>query len=287
MAICGLSPGAVQPARFGNRGEAMESDQLEYCQAVAREAGELLRAMQPQVTAREKGPADLVTQADTAAQRLIFERLQGRFPQYAFLGEEDLGDGAAALTPEQPTWVVDPLDGTTNYVHGLDNYAVSIALCRSDRAELGVVFDPVRQECYSAERGKGAWLNGRPIHPSRIEHLAQALVATSFPARVRPESPEVARFLAVLYQAQSVRRMGSAALNLAYVASGRLDGYWATSVKIWDIAAGALLVEESGGTMTGITGQPFTLADPRFVAAATSALQGELLQAIDSAGSMD
>lgn len=256
----------------------MLADELDLAREVAVQAGEVLRTMQSQVAAREKAPADLVTEADLASQQLIRQRLEGAFPQYGFLGEEQGGaDQGSAHRAADWCWLVDPLDGTTNYVHGLDNYSVSIALRYRDRVELGVVFDPTRQESFWAIRGQGAWLDGVAVRPSDVQQLDEALVAASFPARVTPNSDEVQRFLAVLYRAQAVRRLGSAALNLAYVACGRLDAYWASSVKIWDVAAASLLVEEAGGVLTSLGGGAFSVDDPQFVAASTPSLHTQLL----------
>jgi myo-inositol-1(or 4)-monophosphatase len=242
----------------------------------ARSAGDLLRRMQSRVSAREKGPADLVTEADLAAQEVIRSILLEATPDFAFLGEEDQDDQADSARQAELTWVVDPLDGTTNYVHGLDNYCVSLALCDQVRPLLGVVFDPVREELYWATRGEGAYLNGSRLRSSGQRQLEQALMAASFAARVARNSPEISRFVEVLHHCQAVRRFGSAALNLCYVAAGRLDGYWATSTKAWDVAAGVLCVEEAGGTVTGIDGRPFQWKHPHLVAAATESLQFDL-----------
>jgi myo-inositol-1(or 4)-monophosphatase len=247
----------------------------------AREAGRILRRMQAGISAREKGPADLVTEADLAAQAAIEQILTTEYPSFGFLGEESPPtDALSAGRPEAPLWIVDPLDGTTNYVHGLDNYCVSIALRDRGELVLGLIFDPVRDQVFSAIRGGGAFRDGRPLRTSGTRDLTQALVAASFAAKVPPESPEVARFVQVLHRARAVRRLGSAALNLAYVAAGNLDGYWATSVKIWDIAAGWVLVREAGGVLSGLDGMAPDPARPQFAAAATPELQAELLRTL-------
>jgi myo-inositol-1(or 4)-monophosphatase len=251
----------------------------EVAEQAARSAGRLLCQMQNGISAREKGPADLVTEADLAAQRAIRSILLEATPQFGFVGEEDdehrqeaQGDGTEFC------WIVDPLDGTTNYVHGLDNYCVSVALRRASRVVLGIVFDPVREEMYAAIEGKGACMNGRVLETSSQRRMDLALLAASFAARVPRNSPEIGRFVEVLHRCQAVRRLGSAALNLCYVAAGRLDGYWATSVKSWDVAAGTLCVQEAGGTVTGLDGSPFCLRRPHLASAATADLHAELLE---------
>lgn len=246
------------------------------CEA-ARAAGDVLREMQGAVATREKGPADLVTDADLASQQLIRQILTSNHPEFGFVGEEGTHDDLKATLMNETCWVVDPLDGTTNYIHGLDNYSVSIALQRNGRVALGVVFDPVRNELFSVVAGQGAELNHSPLSTSGIERLDRSLIAASFPPKVAPESPEISRFVRMLCRAQAVRRLGSAALNLCYVAAGRLDGYWATSVNAWDVAAGALMVQEAGGTLTQIDGSPLRLDEPRLVAAASRSLHGEMV----------
>src|SRR5262249_39408329 len=159
--------------------------------------------------------------------------------------------GLAGLDAEY-CWVVDPLDGTTNYVHQLPHYAVSIALVERGRPIVGVILDPVHNECFAAQRGRGATLNGHAIRTSRAQELSQALVAASFAAQVVPGSRELDQFVAAVLECQAVRRTGSAALNMAYVACGRMDAFWALSTKAWDVAAGAVIVEEAGGVVSAI-----------------------------------
>ncbi len=232
--------------------------------------------MQNGISAREKAPADLVTEADVAAQREIRSILLAATPEFGFVGEEDRDDQAGWIGSSEFCWVVDPLDGTTNYVHGLENYCVSVALRRGQKPVLGVVLDPVRDELFWAIEGQGAFLNGRVLRTSAQQRLDQSLMAASFAARVPRNSPEIGRFVEVLHRCQAVRRLGSAALNLCYVAAGRLDGYWATSAKAWDVAAGVLCVEQAGGQVTAIDGGPFCLQYPTLIAAATAPLHAEL-----------
>ena len=267
----------MQGARMDDQWDELR----QVAQRAARAAGELLCQMQNGVNVREKAPADLVTEADLASQETIRSILLEATPQFRFLGEEDDQPQVALVSDEhQFCWVVDPLDGTTNYVHGLDNYCVSIALCRGARVVLGVVFHPAREESFWAIEGHGARLNGQVLRTSSQRRLDQALMAASFAARVPRNSPEIGRFIEVLHRCQALRRFGSSALNLCYVAAGRLDGYWATSVKAWDVAAGALCVQEAGGILTGLDGSPFCLQRPRLVSAATPQLHAELLKVL-------
>ncbi len=257
------------------------------CEEAARAGGAVLLDWRKRFTVREKGPADLVTEADLASQEAIRRLVIGRFAEHAFLGEESPaeqpiaasgGQSSGRVESAQWTWVVDPLDGTMNYVHGLAQYAVSVAVLRQGRPEAGCVYDPVADECYTAQRGHGAWLNGEPIRASGQTDLGQSLVAVSFPAKVDANSRELSDFLKVLPACQAFRRMGSAALNLCFVAAGSLDAYWATSTKIWDIAAGALIVEEAGGTMTSLSGGPLSLAEAKFVAAGSVPLNRRIVE---------
>jgi myo-inositol-1(or 4)-monophosphatase len=222
---------------------------------------------------REKGPADLVTEADLASQQTIHGYLLAAYPDHDFLGEE----GAPQTSRRPYRWIVDPLDGTTNYAHHLPQFCVSVALENEGRVLVGAIYDPVSKECFTAAAGAGAYLNGRRISVSRVTELSAALAAVSFPARVPRGSPLIADFVEMLHQAQAIRRMGSSALNLAYLSAGRLDAYWATDTKVWDVAAGWLLVQEAGGIVTGLGGKRCDLKKPSFVAAATPQLHEQVL----------
>ncbi len=251
------------------------------CEQAARAGGEVLKRMQGQITVREKAPADLVTDADLSSQRTIRRLLLDVFPNHGFLGEETLPEGASDGSESADfMWIVDPLDGTTNYVHGMDNFCVSVALRQQDQIVVGVIYDPSREECFVATQGNGAFCNGRRIHCSSISALDQALVAASLPARVAPGSAEVARFLNVMYECQAIRRLGSAALNLCHVAAGRMDGYWANSIQTWDVAAGFLMVREAGGVITRIDGEPFEIDRPRLAAAGNATLHAQLISTL-------
>lgn len=260
----------------------------EVCEAAARAGGEVLRGWLGRIRAREKGRNDLVTEADVESQQVIQQLVLTRFPEHLFLGEESTDEGRPdlrqAFESDTPVWIVDPLDGTTNFVHGLPAFSVSVAVSQRGRTVAGVVYDPIADECFSATAGGGAFLNGEAIRVSDCRSLDQALVAASFSAHVERDSPEIRRFVEVMMRCQAIRRFGSAALNLCYVAAGRLDGYWATSVKAWDVAAGCLILAEAGGQVTHIDGRPFSLLDPRFASSATESLHGELVEVLKAAG---
>ena len=220
----------------------------------ARRAGRVLaeRFHEPRTISFKSG-IDLVTDADRASETVLLAWLRERHPEHAILSEES---GASAGSRYR--WIIDPLDGTTNYAHQLPHFSVSIAVEGEGEVQVGVVYDPMRDELFTAVRGRGATLNGRPIRPSATDRLDRALLCTGFPYDVRehPEGPAglIARFLGV---SQGIRRLGSAALDLSYVASGRYDGYFEFSLKPWDIAAGALIVSEAGGMVGRIDGAPY------------------------------
>lgn len=205
-----------------------------------------------------KGAIDLVTDADRASEELIESTITSRFPHHRFIGEETTFlSGDTPADSELYSWIVDPLDGTTNYTHRYPHFAVSIALEHAGKVILGVVYDPMRDELFVAERGDGATLNGAPIDVSKIDTLERSLLGTGF-AYSDAERHENARIWnGFLTLSQGVRRDGSAALNLCYVACGRLDGFWERPLNAWDLAAGSLLVEEAGGVVSGYEGTPF------------------------------
>jgi myo-inositol-1(or 4)-monophosphatase len=230
----------------------------------ARDAGRLLLAeVSGHRRIRYKGsPTNLVTEMDARAEALILERLRAAFAEDAVLSEEAGARGGRSGR----RWIVDPLDGTTNYAHGVPIFAVSIALEVDGEVRLGVVYDPSRDELYVAERGAGARLNDAPIAVSAAGTLDESLLATGFPYDVRRTRANLAEFAAFTLQARAVRRLGSAVLYLAWVAAGRLDGYWELSVGPWDVAAGMLLVEEAGGRVTDLAGGRLDLGAPAIVA---------------------
>lgn len=261
------------------------------CDAAER-AGQILLDWRHRFKAQEKGPRDLVTEADLAAQEAIRATIAKAFPAHDFLGEEDAAKRKSQGLPPIPErqsdfrWIVDPLDGTTNYVHRLPGYAVSIALQIGNELELGVIFDPLGKECYVAERGKGATRNGERLQASGCTDLGQALVAVSFSAHVTRESLEIRRFTELLLASQSIRRMGSAALNLCHVAAGQLDAYVATSIHAWDVAAGLVILQEAGGYAASLTGGPLSLERPEMLAGSTKPLVDAMVAVIQGADAM-
>lgn len=264
------------------------ADYQRICDKAARAGGDVLRDWRGRFAVREKGPADLVTEADLASQDTIRQIVLGAFPDHGFLAEEGfVADESPRIAGQKNDlrWIVDPLDGTTNYVHGVPNYAVSIALERNGDPLVGTVYDPTADECFSAAAGHGATCNGKTLHVSDVGRLSEAMIAVSFSAKVDRGDQEIGDFIEVMLKAQATRRMGSSALNLCYVAAGRFDAYWATTTKIWDIAAGALLVREAGGQITAIDGGPLILERPQFIAAATPALHRELRELLELARS--
>jgi len=221
----------------------------------ALEAGRIhLQYFRRALDVRKKGPIDLVTAADLEVERTFRARIARECPGHVVIGEEA---ESAAAAPGRCRWIIDPLDGTTNFAHGLALFCVSIALEIDGQLALGVVYDPVGEELYTAERGGGARLNGRPLAVSTRGELIDALLCTGFPYAVRDgRARQVRVFEAFLTRARAVRRLGSAALDLCYVAAGRFDGFWEEELHPWDVAAGALIVAEAGGTVTGYDGQP-------------------------------
>lgn len=249
-------------------------DYAQTAEEAARRAGHVLRAWSSKFTVREKSRSNLVTEADEASQAAIFQFIHGRYPNHRFCGEE----GLSVEEGNSPyRWVIDPLDGTTNYVHGFPYYAVSIGLEHQGEMIVGAIFDPVRDDMYLAVRGEGASLNRRPLHCSDVTELGQALVIASLPVATSAHDEAVRRFLKVLPAAQTVQRTGSAALNLANIAAGRVDGFWSTSLKPWDMAAGILLVEEAGGRISKIDGSRFQLEEPDLLATNGSQIHEQLL----------
>jgi myo-inositol-1(or 4)-monophosphatase len=203
----------------------------------------------------KKGVIDLVTEVDLDVERMFRDLIAERFPDHQILAEEF---GGAAAAPPGPCWVFDPIDGTANYAHGVPIFCSSLALEIDGVPELAAVYDPNRKELFTAERGGGAFLNGRPLHVSRADRIVDAMLVTGFPYDVHSRVDEiVGLFAAFVGQARAVRRLGSAAIDLCWVAAGRMDGFWESDLKPWDIAGGALIVAEAGGSVTRIDGSAF------------------------------
>jgi myo-inositol-1(or 4)-monophosphatase len=230
---------------------------LDVAREAARRGAAVLEEWRQRFQVREKARADLVTEADLASQRTIREFLLSQFPEHAFLGEEADGSSTVTPAPDRPTWIVDPLDGTTNYVHDFPLYCVSIGLQLGGELVVGVVFEPARQEMFTAARGLGAWLGTRRLHTTQTGRLEEALLATGFPPDLRGQERMLDWWRHFSLRAQSVRRTGSTALNLAYLAAGRFDGYWAFDNHVWDVAGGTVLVREAGGEITNVDGSPY------------------------------
>lgn len=237
---------------------------LELAIRAAREAGELLRAnIGRDFEVRKKGPIDLVTDVDIASERLIKGLIATHYPRHAVLGEETGVSGPEA----EYMWIVDPLDGTTNYAHGYPCFCVSIAVERRGEMVLGVIYDPTRDELFVAERGAGATLNSRRIRVSDTAPLKQSLLVTGFPYNITARQfTNLEHFKNFSVYAQAVRRDGSAALDLCYVACGRFDGFWELALSAWDTAAGTLIAAEAGGRVTAFEGRPFDVRRPEVVA---------------------
>jgi len=245
--------------------------------AIAREAGALLlRYFQQKLKIEYKGDADLVTAADRASEALIRERVAKQFPTHDVLGEEQgLNDRGGEYR-----WYVDPLDGTTNFAHGYPVFCVSLAMERRTGAEAkrvaAVVYDPTRDELFTAEEGRGAQLNGEAIHVSRMANLKECLVSTGFPSHKRHKNPNIHFYHQITLRTHGVRRAGSAALDLCNVACGRFDGFWEFNLNPWDTAAGVLIVEEAGGKASRYDGSPFEI-DSRETLASNGLVHDALL----------
>lgn len=262
----GERPGQGSPGEAEARVLAVNLEEAyQFTVQLAREAGAVLRERYGQAhTVEHKGPTDLVTEADHLSEALILNRIRERYPDHDILSEES---GLQARSGGY-RWIVDPLDGTTNFAHGLPLFSVSIALEVDGELATGAIYDPVADELFSAARGQGARLNGEPLRVSTVERLRDALLVTGFPYDLwrDPAENNLGYFAAFAQKTQGVRRLGSAALDLAYVAAGRFDGYWELKINAWDIAAGALLVQEAGGQLSGLDGGPFRVDGGRILA---------------------
>lgn len=241
-------------------------------QEMAREAGALLLSYFGKVAIEYKGDVDLVTAADRSSEELIVSRIRKQWPEHDLVGEE----GSRRETGSDFLWYIDPLDGTTNFAHGYPVFCVSIALEYRKERVAGVVFDPTRDEMFVAEKGAGARLNDQSMQVSKTSRLAESLVATGFPSHKRHKNPNIHFYHQITLRSHGVRRAGSAALDLCYVACGRYDAFWEFNLNSWDTAAGVLLVQEAGGRVTNFAAGPFSI-DSREVLASNTLLHDELV----------
>ena len=241
---------------------------------IIREAGALLMSyFQRRIGYEYKGDVDLVTEADRASEKFITDRLRSRWPKFGILGEE----GTKSDLDAEYRWLVDPLDGTTNFAHAYPVFCISIALVRGEELLAGFLYDPTRDEFFAAEHGAGAKLNGQAMHVSRTTTLSESLLGTGFPSHKRHKNPNVHFYHQLTLRSHGLRRAGSAALDLANVASGRYDGFWEFNLNPWDTAAGVLLVREAGGIVTRFDGSPFLL-NSKEVLASNSIIHQELME---------
>lgn len=253
---------------------------LDLLESLARKAGDILRAGQENgFEVAYKGEIDLVTEVDRQSESFLLTEIQRLFPSHRIIAEETgevQGDCDCA-------WYIDPLDGTVNYAHGVPFFAVSIAYAAGGQVQVGVVYDPMRDECYTAQRGKGAWLNGRRIKVSNQTRLDQSLLVTGFPYDIRTNpANNLDHYIRFSLCSQGVRRLGSAALDLCYVAAGRFDGFWEIRIKSYDIAAGGLIAAEAGAKVTKVDGDPDYLTPPISILAAPPAIHAQMLSQLSS-----
>jgi myo-inositol-1(or 4)-monophosphatase len=253
---------------------AGELDFVPRMSEIAREAGALLlEFFHRRVKIEYKGEADLVTEADRSSEKLILARIRSHWPEHEVIGEE----GARVETGGDYRWYVDPLDGTTNFAHGYPVFCVSLGLTFRGKRKAAVLYDPTRDELFSAALGKGAFLNGQKIEVSKTDKLNQSLVATGFPSHKRHKNPNIYFYHQLTLRTHGVRRAGSAALDLANVACGRFEGFWEFNLNAWDTAAGILIVEEAGGKVSGFQGEPLEVTD-RNVLATNGLIHGVMLR---------
>ncbi len=252
---------------------------IKIVEKIAREAGEILRAGYGQHHQIDhKGAIDLVTEVDHRSEKFLLDELHRQFPSHQVITEES----GAIQGADCCLWYLDPLDGTVNYAHAIPIFTVSIAYQEGDVIRLGAVYDPMRDECFTAERGKGAWLNGKPIQVSTQVDLDQSLLVTGFPYDIRthPEN-NLDHYIRFSLLTQGVRRLGSAALDLCYVAAGRFDGFWEIRLSPWDVAAGGLIAEEAGAKVTNIHGKADYLSPPQSILAAGPPLHHQMLSVLN------
>jgi len=257
--------------------------ELAFLESLARQAGEILRAgVNQPFQIDKKGVIDLVTEMDHRSENFILGEIQKRYPTHRIISEEvGVVEGDASHV-----WYVDPLDGTVNYAHGIPFYTVSIAYAEDGQVRLAAVYDPSRDELYTGEKGSGAWLNGQPIRVSAAQDLDQSLLVTGFPYDIRTHPQKnLDHFTRFSLRSQGVRRLGSAALDLCYVAAGRLDGFWEIRIKSYDIAAGGLIAAEAGALVTKVDGSPDYVTPPCSILAAAPPIHAQMLELLNQAAS--
>lgn len=252
---------------------------LDFTIQTAREAGNVLLERFGRITSvTKKGDINLVTEADLASEALIIERIGSHYPRHSILAEES-GEAVVSGGDTKWKWIIDPLDGTTNYAHGYPCFCVTIGVEHEGEIVIGVTFDPTRDEMFAAEKGLGASLNGKPIRVSAETRLSESLIVTGFPYDFKTV-PHFERSLKeFLLRSRGVRRDGSAAIDMAYVACGRFDGFWEEGLKPWDVAAGKLLIEEAGGMLTYYDGSPFNIYEPP-ICASNGLIHDQMLEVL-------
>lgn len=251
---------------------------LEFIKEIARQAGGILQSLNSDdLDVRHKSRTDLVTKADHASEDYLIGEIRKAFPDHTINTEES---GSLAGTPDHQ-WFIDPLDGTLNYAHGVPIYSVSIGYAYQGQVEVGVVYDPTRDEMFSAQKDGGAYLNDKPIHTSAFEDLVDCLLVTGFPNDMwgTPDD-NTANFIRFSKLSQTVRRLGSAALDVVYVAAGRLDGFWEVEINSWDVAAGCLIAQEAGCKVTNTFGDADFLKEPISIVCANSTIHAKMLKVL-------
>jgi myo-inositol-1(or 4)-monophosphatase len=254
---------------------------LSYLEGLARQAGAILHAgYDTEHQVGYKGVIDLVTEVDHLSEKLLLGAVQQDFPDHHIFSEET----GIIQGSDDHIWYIDPLDGTVNYAHHVPIFCVSIAYAFRGVLSLGAIYDPMRDEMYLAERGKGAFLNGRPLHASSASELQRSLLVTGFPYTAW-DTPQdnFANFVKLAKRSQGVRRLGSAAIDLCYVAAGRFDGYWEMSLNAWDVAAGGLICEEAGARVTNVKGEADYISSPQSVIAAAPGIYAQLWEELNRA----
>jgi myo-inositol-1(or 4)-monophosphatase len=254
---------------------------LDFAVDTARAAGQiLLEKFGRRINISRKGETNLVTEADLASEALIVDRIRSKYPKHSLLAEES-GHTASVDGHSAWRWIIDPLDGTTNFAHGYPCFAVTMALEHEGKIVIGVTYDPTRDEMFAAERGRGATLNNKPIHVSETSVLKDSLLVTGFPYEITKREDLIQKLTNFLLHARGVRRDGSAAIDLAYVACGRFDGFWEDGLNAWDVAAGILLIEEAGGRLSDYKGRECSHKAPP-ICASNGLIHQQMIEILNS-----